>query len=161
MEDLPHHMEDAPPVPSRRRFLAWGLWTAFGLIAASAVWPVLEIASRSAKRKKLAYFSAVLVHDMPEVGVKKVELNVRGGDKPDTRVFIRRDEAGGLVAFWAVCTHLGCIVDFNHVRREFICPCHGGRYDLDGNVVYGPPPRPLDRLPVRVRGEYIQVGIRI
>jgi cytochrome b6-f complex iron-sulfur subunit len=161
VKDLPHHIEDTPPVPSRRTFLAWGLWSAVGIIALSTAWPVIEIAARKLGRKRLVYFNTVSVHDMPEVGVKKAELTIRGGDKPDTRVFIRRDEAGKLIAFSAVCTHLGCIVGFNRVRREFICPCHAGRYDLDGNVVYGPPPRPLERLPVRVQGEYIQVGFRV
>lgn len=46
-------------------------------------------------------------------------------------------------AFSAICTHLGCIVQWSEPRRQFACPCHAGFFDTDGRVVSGPPPRPL------------------
>ena len=54
----------------------------------------------------------------------------------------------GYRAFSAVCTHLGCIVKWSKGRRQFFCPCHGGRFDLKGRVVGGPAPRPLPALEV-------------
>jgi menaquinol-cytochrome c reductase iron-sulfur subunit len=42
------------------------------------------------------------------------------------------------------CTHLGCSVNWKDDRQEFICPCHDAQFALDGSVVGGPPPRPLD-----------------
>ncbi len=59
----------------------------------------------------------------------------------------------GVVAYSAVCTHLGCIVSQWVADKEAaLCPCHGGVYDLkDGaKVIAGPPPRPVPQLPVRV-----------
>jgi isorenieratene synthase len=50
------------------------------------------------------------------------------------------------VAFDLRCTHQGCPVQ--KVADGFACPCHGGRYDEDGAVTGGPPPRPLRRLPI-------------
>jgi cytochrome b6-f complex iron-sulfur subunit len=60
-----------------------------------------------------------------------------------------------LVALSAVCTHLGCTVGFNSSAQIFHCPCHGGKYDRDGNVIGGPPPKPLERLNVRVEDDKI------
>jgi cytochrome b6-f complex iron-sulfur subunit len=57
----------------------------------------------------------------------------------------------GYAAFSAVCTHLGCVVKWKRARRQFFCPCHGGRFDLAGRVLGGPAPRPLARLVVEER----------
>ena len=59
----------------------------------------------------------------------------------------------GYVAFTAVCTHLGCTVQYRSDHADIWCPCHNGIYDLAGNVVSGPPPRPLERFTVNLRGE--------
>jgi menaquinol-cytochrome c reductase iron-sulfur subunit len=55
-----------------------------------------------------------------------------------------------LMALSATCQHLGCNVRFDEDRQQFICPCHAGIYDMQGEVVAGPPPRALDRLPVKI-----------
>jgi glycine/D-amino acid oxidase-like deaminating enzyme/nitrite reductase/ring-hydroxylating ferredoxin subunit len=54
------------------------------------------------------------------------------------KLAVYRDEHGGLHRCSAVCTHLGCIVQWNHVERTWDCPCHGSRFDTDGRVVIGP-----------------------
>jgi len=148
--------------PTRRSVLAWGLWAILGVITAAAAWPVVELASkRRGRAKKLVYYPAVALDDMPEAGMVKAELTLRGGKRPDTRVFIRRDPDGTLTALSAICTHLGCLVSFNRVKGEFICPCHGGRYDRFGVPVAGPPPTPLKHLPVRISGDTVEVGFMV
>lgn len=57
---------------------------------------------------------------------------------------------GELRAFEARCTHLGCIVQYNPQREQLECPCHGGRYALDGRVVAGPPPAGLREVPLEI-----------
>jgi cytochrome b6-f complex iron-sulfur subunit len=52
------------------------------------------------------------------------------------------------VAVSAVCTHLGCLVEFDTTKRNILCPCHGARFDLAGAVIAGPPPSPLPRYEV-------------
>ena len=47
-------------------------------------------------------------------------------------------------AYSAVCTHLGCTVQYKSDERVIWCACHNGRYDLEGRNVSGPPPKPLD-----------------
>ncbi len=65
---------------------------------------------------------------------------------------------GGLVALSAVCTHLGCIVQWEKDKQDFLCPCHGGHYTPDGAVVSGPPPKPLTKLPFTVANGAITIG---
>jgi cytochrome b6-f complex iron-sulfur subunit len=64
----------------------------------------------------------------------------------------------GFIALSRVCSHLGCLVDYNKIQNNVICPCHGAIFDLEGNVVSGPPPKPLQRFPLKVEGESIVIG---
>jgi cytochrome b6-f complex iron-sulfur subunit len=59
------------------------------------------------------------------------------------RTFILRTE-GGFLAISAICTHLHCIVNWNEMLKKFECPCHGAKFNQIGEVLVGPPPRPLD-----------------
>jgi Rieske Fe-S protein len=58
---------------------------------------------------------------------------------------------GSITALSGACTHAGCTVAWHQDVMQFICPCHRGTYTLQGAVVSGPPPRPLDQLHVRIR----------
>ncbi len=69
-----------------------------------------------------------------------------------------RNPDGELQAFNAVCTHLDCTVQYKADTSQIWCACHNGFYDLSGNVVSGPPPRPLERFVVNQRGEDIVVS---
>ena len=69
---------------------------------------------------------------------------------------LRKDRR--LFAFAAVCTHLGCVVRWNSSRGSIECPCHGGRFDLEGHVVGGPPPSGLQTVSVRVHEDRIQLA---
>jgi cytochrome b6-f complex iron-sulfur subunit len=61
--------------------------------------------------------------------------------------------AGGVYAMSAVCTHLGCITRHVSDENAIACPCHGSRFDLEGNVTNGPAPRPLPWLEVTLDAE--------
>jgi Rieske Fe-S protein len=61
------------------------------------------------------------------------------------------------IAISTRCAHLGCPVRWVDAAERFICPCHGGVYDLLGRRVGGPPVRPLDRFPTRVREGRVQL----
>ena len=64
------------------------------------------------------------------------------------------------IALTSRCAHLGCPVRWVLAAERFICPCHGGVYDLLGRRVAGPPPRPLDRFYTRVVDGMVQIGSR-
>jgi nitrite reductase/ring-hydroxylating ferredoxin subunit len=59
------------------------------------------------------------------------------------RTGVYRDPDGGLHAVSMRCTHLGCLVRFNAAEISWDCPCHGSRFDVDGEVLEGPAVRPL------------------
>lgn len=80
--------------------------------------------------------------------------NFQFGKKP---AIIVHDEAGNLHAFSAICSHLGCTVQYSSEKDHIWCACHGGQYNPDtGKNIAGPPPKPLDPLVAEVvKGEII------
>jgi cytochrome b6-f complex iron-sulfur subunit len=72
------------------------------------------------------------------------------------KTFIKKLEEGFL-AFSAVCPHLNCIVNWNEMLKKFECPCHGATFDPRGQVLVGPPPRPLDLYKLRIIDEKLVV----
>lgn len=65
------------------------------------------------------------------------------------KLAVYRDEAGVVSVCDATCSHLGCVVGWNHTERAWECPCHGSRFDCHGRVVNGPAAEDLRRLDVR------------
>jgi Rieske Fe-S protein len=57
------------------------------------------------------------------------------------------------------CTHLGCQTSYDRRARKIVCPCHGGVFDTQGNVLEGPPPAPLPTLQARVENGIVMVQI--
>jgi cytochrome b6-f complex iron-sulfur subunit len=64
------------------------------------------------------------------------------GSAPVIAVF----HQGRLKIFSAVCTHLGCLVQWRPAESQFLCPCHAAKFDINGQVLAGPPPAPLPQL---------------
>ena len=74
-----------------------------------------------------------------------------------TPAILIRTPDGNYRAFTAVCTHLGCTVQYRSDLHEIWCPCHNGMYNLQGRNISGPPPRPLAQYQVHIQGEDIVV----
>ena len=70
-----------------------------------------------------------------------------------------RDSATTVRAFNPVCTHRQCVVAYSAGEHKIDCPCHGSQFDLDGKVVKGPAPRPLQSYPAELAGEQIIVTL--
>jgi len=68
------------------------------------------------------------------------------------------NSASSYVAFTAVCTHLNCTVQYRSDLKEIWCACHNGHFDLNGNVISGPPPKPLMQYKVAIKGQEIFVS---
>jgi cytochrome b6-f complex iron-sulfur subunit len=76
-----------------------------------------------------------------------------GGDPinmPKGRFWLVRTKEGGLLALYKVCTHLGCLYNWQSQNNKFYCPCHGSQFQLDGTYIQGPAPRSLDRFVIKV-----------
>ncbi len=74
-------------------------------------------------------------------------------------VYVWRRAADEVVVFSRSCTDLGCPVTFDSGSECFLCPCHGGIFDKNGERMAGPPYRPLYRYRVRIRGGVIEVDV--
>jgi cytochrome b6-f complex iron-sulfur subunit len=72
-------------------------------------------------------------------------------------IVIRTDEKN-FHALSAVCTHLGCIVKWDSGKGLLLCPCHAAMFDVNGNVVSGPAPRPLQSYPVQLAQDEVIIG---
>ncbi len=82
-------------------------------------------------------------------------LNFSYPRENDTAILIRAAD-GQYYAYEQKCTHLTCPVYFAIERDRLECPCHEGGFDVHtGNVLYGPPPRPLDRIDIQIRGSEV------
>lgn len=79
------------------------------------------------------------------------------GPAATNAAWVRRLSEGEFTAFSIYCTHTGCPVDWHQGANLFICPCHGGVFDRQGDVVAGPPESPLVRLDVRVREQQVEI----
>jgi Rieske Fe-S protein len=76
---------------------------------------------------------------------------------PDRRLFVIR-EGDDFHVVSAVCSHLGCTVQWKADAHRFDCPCHGSRFQQDGTVIGGPAPRPLEWYAVRLSPDgYLEV----
>lgn len=137
---------DATVPPDRRAFLDAVLAFGFVSTALAVVYPVWRYLIPPASGEP-ATASAVAAR------LADVKLNsgvlFKFGSKPGLLV---RTPEGELRAFSAVCTHLDCTVQYKTDTSQIWCACHNGVYDLAGNVVSGPPPRPLERLTANLRG---------
>jgi len=85
-------------------------------------------------------------HSNPNAPDSKSEDQIRGMDSP----LEAKNSDPRLTVLSPVCPHLGCAPQWTPAQKEFICPCHHSIYQLNGNRVSGPAPRPMDSLPVRV-----------
>lgn len=92
------------------------------------------------------------VEDFPINSGKIVSVN----DKP---VIVVNTKVGGLKAFSAICTHLGCVVSWNERKSIVHCPCHDGFFNaVTGAVVSGPPPLPLPQYELVVKDGNVLIG---
>jgi len=71
-------------------------------------------------------------------------------DEDEITVYLLTEDGRDYLAMSNICTHLGCRVRWIEDQGQFFCPCHNAIFSKDGQVVEGPPPRPLDRFDVKV-----------
>ncbi|AJE03196.1 QcrA and Rieske domain-containing protein [Geobacter pickeringii] len=136
--------------PTRRTFLGICLGGLAAAGAVAAAYPLLSYLAPPSTGSEGAKVSFPET-DIPPDGAKFFDY--RGS----TGVVIRTRQ-GQLLALSAICTHLGCIVQWEKEKQDFLCPCHAGRYSPEGTVIAGPPPRPLAKLPFVVVNGVITVG---
>lgn len=117
----------------------------------------------SMTRREPLWLNAASLQALPEGEPQAITLRVARQDgateSVDRRVVFLVRSGDRVRALDSTCTHLGCRTRVNAETRLIECPCHGGVYDLQGQVIAGPPPRALDELPTRLDGAYVLVQV--
>jgi len=146
---------------TRRRFLKGVIKSFFVLLSTGVLTAAWYIYPSKVKKRRLQFVYVLDEEDLPRRGVRKVEFKYTVAESEIlNRAFLAVDKKG-LIAFSPVCTHLGCYVNWDNNRKEFLCPCHGGRYNSEGQVIAGPPPKSLVRLPYKIEAGKIYLGIAV
>jgi cytochrome b6-f complex iron-sulfur subunit len=145
MSDCPQEPEPNSSI-SRRAFLRAGAAAAGACYAAALGYPVYEyLATAAHKAEAEGAQKEVVLNDIDKLPIPSA-LMFKFGGRP--ALLIRHGESSW-TALSAVCTHLGCTVQFSPEKNQIFCACHGGIYDpATGANVSGPPPKPLS--PYRV-----------
>jgi Rieske Fe-S protein len=138
---------------TRRGFVNWLLSTSAVAFVLSALYPVSRYLVPPPATESTA--ASVSVPIKPDDVKPNTGQIFKFGSRPGILV---RTSAGELRAFSAVCTHLNCTVQYRADLGEIWCACHNGHFDLNGQNVAGPPPRPLERYVVNVRGAQVVVS---
>ena len=79
---------------------------------------------------------------------------------PTARFYLVRLQDGGFLAISSTCSHLQCTVRWKEQDRTFPCPCHASVFDMTGQVVNPPAPRPLDLYAVNIESGVVKVDTR-
>jgi len=134
---------------TRKDFLTlfWG--AAGALVLSESVLVGLRFLSpRSAEGEFGGSFNLGLADQIPPGSVTPVEAG---------RFYLVRLQDGGFLAVYRRCTHLGCAVPYEPATGQFVCPCHGSAFTMEGEVLNPPAPRPLDlfKLSINETGEIL------
>lgn len=146
--------------PSRRGFLAALTLGLGALPIVAGLLAALRAALAPAASKKPARIPLCRLDQVPDSGLaeRAIAYQVRQGASVENVakvVFLTRDpQTKAVIAMAGECTHLACPVhlnrDSNKEGAPLACPCHGGKFSATGEVLDGPPPRPLRRLQLEV-----------
>ena len=141
-----------PYQESKRDFLKYILGGSFFAWIASVLYPVF--AYMKPPKQGEVEVTNVKVGKANEIEKDSGQI-VKFGTKP---VILVRSSDGEFHAFSATCTHLDCTVQFRKDMGVIWCACHNGKYDLKGNNISGPPPRPLDPFRVVIQEDEVFIS---
>jgi len=110
------------------------------------LWPHEELLKKEKETGKIVFN----IDEIPLYTGKKFSY------KGKPYILIRKENE--FYALSAVCTHLGCLVDYEAGSNTLLCPCHGALFSLNGNVIKGPASSPLSLLPVKVEDNKVIIG---
>lgn len=119
--------------------------------------------------KSNASDATVEIADVPTLRVNEPEEIVYFRTRVDgwktvrekTTAWVVKKDEQRVTAFLPQCTHLGCAYRWEFELENFVCPCHGSKFGIDGEVLEGPAPRPLDRYVSRVENGKLLIGSKV
>lgn len=148
---------------NRRSFIIKVLWTLSGILGVLTTIPIAGALFAPLFRKTKPEWRTVGDVDDFETGktvLVKFENSLPlpwSGLSSKTASWLQKVSEKKFIAFSINCTHLGCPVRWEPDAELFLCPCHGGVYNKDGSYAAGPPPHGLNRYPVRIRNNKVEI----
>jgi menaquinol-cytochrome c reductase iron-sulfur subunit len=156
-------MDEAKQI-TRREFSSIAIWAIGGLITVGIGLPAIAyIIGPALQSSATDEWISLGTASKVELGVPtlfKATIQRKSGwivNEEELSIYVRTDDGRTFTAMSNVCTHLGCRVRWAADRKQFFCPCHNGVFDQDGNVVSGPPPKPLNRYEVKVENGQLSI----
>jgi len=155
---------DQPLQPTRRRFYEAVIFGAQAIIGAALAIPAVAYLLAPPKaRRDPGWIEAA---DIATLNPKApVEVSFRQSRVDGWKVTTEKKTAwvvkmadNSVVAYGPQCTHLGCAYHWEESQAEFVCPCHTTLFSIDGKVISGPAPRPLDRYDTKTDGTKLLLG---
>jgi menaquinol-cytochrome c reductase iron-sulfur subunit len=149
---------------TRRRFYSSFVYGAGTLISAALAIPAaLYLLFPNKSKKSSAWVDAGNVSQLEQNVPVELSFQQTITDGWSTSVqkktaWVVNLPGSGIVAFTPQCTHLGCAYHWDEKTLQFLCPCHNSIFSLDGKVVAGPAPRPLDRYQSKVEKNKLLLG---
>ena len=149
---------------SRRNWLVRAIYGMGGLIGAALAAPAAAYLFVPARSKKgSAWIEVAELERLPLKSAEEVVFRHTRADgwKVSTEkatAWLVKNGENDVTAFAPQCTHLGCVYSFDSGKSQFVCPCHTSAFSLDGKVLTGPAPRPLDRLAVKIENGRVLLG---
>jgi menaquinol-cytochrome c reductase iron-sulfur subunit len=153
-----------PETTTRRKFQEIVIVGVQAIIGAALAIPAIAYLLGPTKQRREAEWVeatdiSTLTPDAPvEVSFRKSRVDGWKviNEKKTAWVVLKPDKS--VIAYGPQCTHLGCAYHWDEDKKEFICPCHTSFFSIDGKVISGPAPRPLDRYSTKIDGAKLLLG---
>ena len=150
--------------PTRRVFYVGAIYGIWGFITAALSLPALVYLFFPPKARKENEW--IEVGDIGKLALNSpVEMTFRRTRVDGWKILSEKSAAwvvkladNNVVAFWPQCTHLGCAYHWEEGKSQFLCPCHSSLFAINGQVLSGPAPRPLDRYQTKIQGTKLLLG---
>jgi menaquinol-cytochrome c reductase iron-sulfur subunit len=149
---------------TRRTFYVAAIYGIWGLISAALAVPALIYLLVPPKmRKQSDWIEAGDLSQVPagtpvEMTFRRMRVDGWKVSSEQDTAWVLKTANNQVIAYGPQCTHLGCAYHWDSAKNEFVCPCHNSLFSIDGQVLGGPAPRPLDRYETKIQGNKLLLG---
>jgi len=150
--------------PTRRLFYTGFINGVMGLIGLALAAPAaIYLFFPPRVRKEAEWVKTSELSSIPTGVPTEISFNRRRVDgwkvtDEKATAWVVKGAGNQVVAFTPQCTHLGCAYHWDEATHTFICPCHTSSFSIDGKVLGGPAPRPLDRYMTMIENGRLEIG---
>jgi menaquinol-cytochrome c reductase iron-sulfur subunit len=160
-EASPHEPQISP---TRRAFYIRFIYGAMSVIGAALAVPAAIYLLLPPKVRKQAEWvdtedlSSIPAGTPTEISFNRTRVDGWTVTPEKATAWVVKQADNAVIAYAPQCTHLGCAYHWDEPSHRFVCPCHTSVFSIDGKVLSGPAPRPLDRYMVKIEGGKLQIG---